>query len=456
MLAFEDPDGRRRERRVELHPAGALGLIGWVQAPETATSLRVLRGGELERLELTPVAERDPKCHPLANVPRWSIYHPPFPIQRVLLPSSLAGLQAYLPGLRVEVVRRPRSWKALAASSLGAAAILDPQWTRDLALTWNNLLTLADASWVIIDLETMARLAREAGANVELVRHREPRELMSARVEYADVCTRGFALFDVFPYSTATEDGVFAARAIRANRPWKRFAREHDLAPALTICTPWEDRDGDWLSALHAGHSGELTATDVPWLANGDFGANLAPRLIEHLLRMLTGQPLEDSVQYWNRWNDTAVLVRDIADLARRCPGLHTLRWAGSGDVAHLGLLAGSSTAPRRRIVRTGRIDDAGLHDGIPAEPMMIFMKWLAREMQENPGGVRAWLGEDALAWQFDTADGLRFAALFEGAPPAGQERDRALRLPACSGGVFGDGSLEAQARLTRELSRRA
>jgi hypothetical protein len=347
----------------------------------------------------------------------------------------------------------------LVARSLGAAVILDPEWVRELRLGWQDLALLADNAWVIVDLETIVSLAQAAAAGAALVTRRARDEIMSARVECADVTTRGLALFDVLPYSTVgagegRDAAEFSIRAIRTGRAWRRWAAAEGLVPGLTSCTPWAERDGDWLSALRAGPRGELIATDLPWLVHGSQGQLLAPRLARRLLAASLGLPLDDALQYWNRSDDLPVLVRDIADLARRYAPLRTLRWASEGGMARLGLCAGDPLAPRRLMAQGGRIDLCGACGGAPAEPMMIFMKWLARELRESTPWARERLADTAFIWQFDTVEGARFATLFDAAPalPAAGERRLALG-PLCGGsGVFGDGSFETQAALTGRL----
>jgi hypothetical protein len=129
-------------------------------------------------------------------------------------------------------------------------------------------------------------------------------------------------------------------------------------------------------------------------------------------------------------------------------------------------------------MVSTGRIDQRSSHDGVPAEPMTIFVKWLAREARERTRWAQRFLQRAAVTWQFDTADGLKCAAQFESATgvvgrkplstlilrTGSAERrqrsnssDRAAvevhTLPA-NIGVLGDGSLAYQAELTKRLRR--
>lgn len=481
LLEFLHESQALRKQELLLTPApgrcGALEALGWFQAPLGATHVRVsLEAGsasELRTLDMHPVAERDPKCHPLANTPRWDTYKPPFPVERLVLPATFEALADELRGARVEWLRQPRSLRKLAATVLGSACVIDPGWVASLGLQLRDIELVAGACMMVVGLESFAALARRAGAlDVEVQTSRAAHEIMSARVQYADVPTRGFALMDVLPYG-AIDGGRFVTRALPAGRVWRAYARSTGFAELLTSETPSEARSGDALAAIRAVGAGELIVSDVPWLAAGAFGAPLAPRLAAHLLRMHLALPLEDCVQYWNRWDDTQVVLRDIADLSRRYRLLRPVRWAsGPARLAHLGV-ALQPAAPRRRLVlRTGRIDRCAVHDGIPPEPMMILMKCLAREVAEStPWAVRH-LCDSTLVWQFDTAEGLRYAMHYDSAetlgptPEAGclhlrsdERRRRGVeargpdeRLMPLDVGVHGDRSLEYQRDLTHAV----
>ncbi len=473
-------------------------LLGWVQAPEDATHLQVClpeapEATRFDRLVLHPVAERDPKCHPLANVPRWSSYRPVFPLTRVVLPTSLEVLADRLDGVRIELVASPHSLRKLAARVVGAACVIDPQWVRDLALELPDLERVAAGSWLIVDLETFStllnraasaggRTGRAGAAHAKTVTYTAEHEIMSARVAYADVSTRGFALEDVIPYATFAGEAVFRTRVLLASKGWKHYAAETGFATLLASETPWEKKCGDVLSAARPIDHGELIVTDLPWLVAGRHGRLLAPRLAEHLLRMHLGGPIADSVQYWNRWDDCRVLVRDVGDMPRWYPPLRTVRWTSERHgLARLGITLPAAGMPgygRHLMVCTGRIDRCAGDDGMPPEPMMIFMKWLAREVRERTRWARRSLAETAVTWQFDTADGLKYALHYDSAAGAatgmpvstlilradggGAENHAACptdpslqvwRWPA-DVGVFGDDSLRYQADLTGRLRR--
>ncbi|MEP0846134.1 MAG: hypothetical protein HRF50_04840 [Phycisphaerae bacterium] len=481
MLDFLHESKPLRAQELLLTPSpgrsGARELLGWFQAPHGATHVRVsLEAGsapQLRKVDMHPVAERDPKCHPLANTPRWDTYRPPFPIERVVLPASLEPLADELRDVRVEWVRQPRSLRKLAATVLGSACAIDPRWVEPLDLRLKDVELVAGACLMILDLDTFASLARRAGAlDVEVRTTRAAHEIMSARVQYADVPTRGFALMDVLPFGVIAA-GRFVARALPAGRAWRAYAHSTDFAELLTSETPSAARSGDVLAAIRAIGAGELIVSDVPWLAAGVFGPALAPRLAAHLLRMHLALPLEDCVQYWNRWDDAQVVLRDIADLSRRYRLLRPVRWAsGPTRLAHLGVALQPAAARRRLVLRSGRIDRCAVHDGVPPEPMMILMKSFAREVAERtPWAVRH-LCDSTLVWQFDTAEGLRYAVHYDSAetlgptPEAGclrlrsDDRRRSSveargpdeRLMPLDVGVHGDRSLEYQRDLTHAV----
>jgi hypothetical protein len=473
-------------------------LLGWVQAPEDATYLQVCLpetpgATRFDRLLLHPVAECDPKCHPLANVPRWSSCRPVFPIERIVLPASLEVLAERLTGLAVELVGAPRSLGKLAARAIGAACVIDGQWVRELGLELADLERVAAGSWLIVDLETLAMLVDRAAsarsrtgsaglAHAKTVTYNAEHEIMAARVAYADVPTRGFALEDVIPYATLAGETVFRTRVLRASMGWKRYAAETGFATLLASETPWEEKCGDVLSAARAIDHGELIVTDLPWLVAGQHGRLLAPRLAEHLLRMHLGGPIADSMQYWNRWDDCRAMVRDVADMPRWYPPLRAVRWASEQrGLARLGITLPAAGAPaygRHLMVCTGRIDRGARHDGVPPEPMVIFMKWLAREVRERTRWATRYLADTVVTWQFDTADGLEYALHYDSAAgvatglplstlllraDGGRAEHQAVRptdpvlpvwmLPA-DAGIFGDDSLRYQADLTGRLRR--
>jgi hypothetical protein len=409
-----------------------------------------------------PVPERDPKSHPLAAVSRWSNCRRPFPLDHVALPEKLSALREQLDGLRVETIRPPASLRELASHVIGKAWVVDPAWVERLRLTWTDLEKVAAGSWALVDLQTTASLHSRGGlAQTETVVRRSPHGIMSARVEYFDVATCGFALMDVVPYGiySAGASG-FSTRVLRANRSWKRYAGECGFAMLLSSQTPREKQCNDVLSATKAVGQGEIVATDLPWLAAGTMGGLLAPRLTRHLLRAHLGASVDDRVQFWNRWDETRISVRDIADLARRFPPLRAVRFAGGeGGTARLGLelrcACHAEGRVGRMLIQTGRIDFADAHDGMPPEPMMIFMKWLAREHNEQTAWARKELAGRSVIWQFDTTEGQKYATLYEAAR---DDTTSAKRLTLRKDsipirlGVLGDGSHEYQADLTRRI----
>ena len=405
---------------------GCRDLLGWLETPPDATHMqvRVPRNegvGQIAAVTFHPVSERDPKCHPWANVPRWCTYRTALPIQRVVLPVRLASLADALSGLDVRTLAAPRSLAELRRAARGAACVVDPQWITKLGLGLTDLERLASRSWLLVDLATLARLVSDTGAaDAPLITHAATSGLMSARVEYADVPTRGLALQDVVPYSALDRQGRFCTRGIKANRSWRQYADDTGFATLLSSETPWTRQHGDVLSAMRAIGAGELIATDLPWLVAGVQGPLLAPQLAAHLLRMHLAAPIAEHLQYWTRWEDANTIVREIAELARRYTPLRAVRWASSDPArAHLGItLALPGDRPTRHsLFCTGRMDSLEVHDGLPPEPMMIFMKWLAREAREQTAWARQHLAGKAVTWRFATADGLKYAVNYDAEP---------------------------------------
>lgn len=480
FLAHGEP---LRRQAVELHRARPAdeALLGWVQAPDEAAALRIelpdgLRPEAFAELTVHEVAERDPKCHPLAAVPAWSSVRPGLKLERIVLPESLAALTPLAAHLPTDVVKRPKSKAALARLVHEAIVVLDPAWLRPLDVRLGDLLSLAREGWLIVDLESFADVVRKARvAETEVRTLAATREIMSARVEYADVPTRGFALQDVLPYGYIDADGDFATRALLATKSWKALADESGFAPLLITETPWARKCHDVLSAASAVGRGELIVTDLPWLQAGAFGPLIAPRLMAHLLRMHLAGPIDDGVQYWNRWDDTKIVVRDISELPRRFPPLEAVRWASSTPgCATLGIALPPAEAERgpwpHLLIRTGRIDTLAPHDAMPPEPMMLLMKTLARWRVERAGKLPAALARLGLVWQFDSAAGLKYAVGFRSAGELfAPQPERALEIRVEDGdprggargdvlgmnvdvGLFGDGALAVVRRLLREV----
>ena len=484
-IAADEIIGRRC---VALDPIDARAtdeVMGWLKTPDDATHMRLVfdeptAAAAFRSMELHPIAERDPKSHSLANVPRWSTYAPPFTLERVVLPRRLACLAERLLGCDVAVIDMPRSAAALAKRARGAVCMLDAEWIDRLELSLGEVERVAAHSWLIVDLASLAQLVTRSGIKAHTRTHASEHEIMSARVEYADVPTRGFALQDVFPYGVTTPTGGFSTRVLVNSRNWRRYADDVGFAPLLASETPYVDHCGDLLLAARPVDQGELLATDLPWLL-AEAGDRLStPRLAGHLLRMLCGVPLADGLQYWNRWDEDAVLLRDIADLPRRYDLLSTVRWASPDRVeAHLGLtLAAPGFDPPRRhlVIQTGRLDQLDDHDGLPPEPMIILMKHLNRELRERTAWARQHLSGVRVTWQFDTRDGLRHVVNYDSAtqvmngaaphavrlrrrpathelPPA--DADVTQVLVNAEPGLFGDGSFDYQRALMALVAKR-
>lgn len=477
--------GRAESRMINLRPLpgrnGSRTLAGWIQSPLGSSAVR-LRGfpglpePKLDEVFLRGVPERDPKCHPAANIPRWDEHFRVPRVRRVFVPRALAGLAQHVDTVEIVPLDEPSSLAELRERIRGQAAILDPAWRRALRMRYADLAALAGEAIVLVDLETVSLLGASGGAfRAHAVTYEARHGIFSARVEYSDVATRGCALQDVVPYTFTAETGAFACRALTTTRSWKRHADDVGFATLLSSETPWATHNAEVLSAARPTPRGELIATDLPWLVAGEFGPLLAPRLAQHLLRMHLCAPLESFAQQWNRADDTGLLVRDIAEFARRYSPLRAVRWAGpTPGAVELGIVLpgapGIAGAPQRPplILRTGRIDALAPHDGLPAEPLIILMKWLAREAREGTAWSRDRLAGRTIVWQFSSAAGGRYAAAYESAALLGEISPQVLELrmraapigrPTAPGarviefddeGIFGDGSLEFGRELWR------
>jgi hypothetical protein len=492
LAIFIDEDGACESRALRLLSAGSGGPSGappaggcewleWVRASPKARHLRINLpdngAANLDRLTLHPIADPAPTCHAGAHVPRWSSCRPPFPIETVHLPESLAGLGHVLPDACIRRLGPIRSLKSLAARVRGSGCVLDPQWPQRLGWSLDDLEALASQCWLIVDLQTLAEaLRRGRRVATEVLTRRSRHDLMAARVTWAGVETRGLALDDVLPLSILAPDGGFVMRALRNTPSWNRYTARAGINPLLLSEMPWASRSRDVLSAGRTIGSGRLIATDLPWLLAGRYGPLLAPHLAAHLLRMHLAQPLDDAVRYWNRWQDDRIVLRDLADLARRYPPMQAVRWATRDGLARLGLCVwGAGHRPLRRhlMICTGRIDQAAPHDGVAPEAMSIFMHWLAREVRENTSWAQG-LAHAAVTWQFDAATGLRYLPAYASAATLGLPPPDAVLAVADAGpgapttisagaaatrlrldlspGICGDRSLLVQQELTRHL----
>ncbi len=452
QIEFEDAEGLRYSRVVPLHapqtgkPARQLGFsLGWAQAPAHAKTVRLAGwpDGQLaENIALRALAERDTKCHPLANVPTWSTYKPPFPIDRVVLPRSLAALEPLIDFAAVKIVDRPASLRKLAATAMGAAIVIDPAWIDGLNLSLADLERIVPITWMVLDLASIARLTAATGAaDARIATRRSRFGLMSARVEYAEVPTRGFALMDVFPFGAYDPERGFSARVLVSNRSWRKYAESSGFAMLLGSQTPFVSQCNDVVSAMRAIGQGEMVATDLPWIVKGDFGPPVAAALAAHALRMHLGGALHEDARYWNRWDDMRVVVRDIADFVRRYPSFRALRWKSPrAGVASLGLaldcrVDGQTRPVRQFAIETGRIDFCERHDGVAPEPMMILMRTLSSEWQRRTAWAEKHLAGTEIVWQFEAAEGQRYATLYDAASglngtPSASARGTAAGLP--------------------------
>ncbi|MBK8915121.1 MAG: hypothetical protein IPM64_11080 [Phycisphaerales bacterium] len=484
FLESRDATVANEQRAPEFHAivhADHCRRLAWVQAPAGARALRIRLIPPLVNAdwELTAhgVAERDPKCHPCANVPRWSTYSPSTKLNGVVLPRELEALERLIPGTDVRIADCPPSRAALGRLVTGKAAVIPREWVLRLDLDIEHMESFARGAWILSDLETLAMLVAHSGAaGTEVATYSAVNEFMSARNEYADTATRGMALMDCLPYGSLNADGKFSVRVLRATREWKRYAASSGFATLLSSQTAWDSRCNDVLSAGRPIGDGELLATDLPWLCAGDLGTPIAPQAAAHLLRMHLGRPIDPWTQYSCRSHEDHIVVRDAADLARRHPVLRTQRWRSDNPrVARLGLTLGRPDAPRALILDSGRMDVREHHDGAAPEPLLILMRGLSREFSQRTAWHERMLADVRITWRFETAAGLRYATLFDAAqdlPAGAQARTILLRRDeraAGSGpmvrweghgpvetlrisqraGLFGDGSF----RLQQELS---
>lgn len=462
MVRFWSKSKPIGQRAVRLQPLAADGqrVLGWVETPLRASHFAVeLPAGSPALFELNArcVEERCGKCHPLANTPRWSAYRPAFPIERIVLPRSLASLAELFPEFDVTVIDQPKSRNALARAVIGAGCIVPPEWVRGLRLTLKDLELLASAAYLTVDLETVFNVLPRR-VETELVTHRAAHDVTAGRNEYSDVATRGLALQDVFPYGSY-ESGRFMMRFLRNTRSWRDYAERQGFATMISSETPEIRTSGHVVLAARPFEHGEMIASDLPWIMLGRFGLPVAPQLARHLLRMLFHAPLPDGVQFWCDWEDTRIVIRDVADLARRCPPLRALRWA-KGSAAQLGLhLPAADDARAHLLIRTGRVDHLIDDAGMPAEPMMIVMKSLAREVRESSEWHRAFLSRVHVTWSFASADGLKYTVLFNASPDRARVTHE-LDLTAvgqaarAAAGLLGDGSIGQVAELLARIRR--
>ncbi|MBL8880489.1 MAG: hypothetical protein JNG88_15360 [Phycisphaerales bacterium] len=477
-LRYLNNDDEIERQAVLLQPSPAVAneLIGWFLTPPNATHFQVhlgLAALGLRGVDAHPVGSRDPVCHPAANVPRWATYHRSHAPERILLPPALESLTNALRDCDARVAAPANSIAAFATAIRGSIAVLDPDWIARKQLTWNDLTRLANDAVIIVDLESAAKIAA-AHAKTELraANYRDKHYLFSAKNEYADTATRGFALQDIFPYSIIDENGAFQMRTIRYSREWKRFADEHAIATLVSCQTPWEGRVRDVLSASMPTARGELLITDIPWLAAGERGKLLAPRLIAHLLRMHAGCPLSEDGQYWNRWDETHIIIRDIADMTRRYAGLQPARFAPGGGAALLGITLKPNEARRHVIFETGRIDLRERHDGVAPEPMMIVMRVLERRLREGDAWALRNLAGCGVTWVFASASGHKYATMFPAGAAINAESTSFVQMRMSDAdtaetmasvrritlrddvGLLGDGSIEFVGRLMERVKK--
>lgn len=451
-------------------PVGSDGLA-WFQTPDTATHFQLElppreNGTVTERLDVFPISERDPKCHPLANVPVWSSLQPPFPIRRVIVPELLAECAELVPEIHFDVSPPEEPFATLRDRARGNAVIISSDWARLRKLDFARLCELAESAWVIVDLGTFAEIVAHDGVDIPVKNLASDNGLMSGRVSYSDTLTRGFALLDAFPYGRFDERGRFSTRSIPKSRKWNKFATENDFAEIITSETPRAKDSSDILVAAMPTAGGELIVSDVPWLAALPERYQIAPQLTRHLLRTHLGAPIPDHVQYWNRWDETPIVLRDIGELPKRYPVLTTVRWEPTDDQsANLGVaLRTSGTDGRNVVFETGRIDRLVPHDGMPPEPMTIAMKFLAREVRNQTDWAAKFLAGVNVVWRFTCVGSSKYSTHFHAAPPtlttgstttlrlrSAQTADADQTFPPPAG-LFGDSSLQYMDELMNYL----
>ena len=482
-----EPAGRRRVMLNAAYGNPPTGdLYGWFETPAESTHFQLrfaasAAAGAFDHIGIFPISERAAVSHPAANIPPGA-HRPPNHIRRVVLPASLESIAGDLAELELEIAAEPASRRALIERVRDSAWILDPEWVKRLRLGWGDLERLASLSWMIADLETVAGLLREdRGVKADVKRIRSDRDIPCAKVVYADVATRGFALHDVLPYATVDSDGRFGMRTMTGDRSWRRYADEFAFATLLSYAQSSNEKYPDVLSAARPIGGGELIATDLPWLLAGAHGPLVAPRLARHLLAMHLAGPLDERLQYWVPSREPNIVLREIAELPRHHPGLRAIRWSTGGDgVMHLGLTLESDAANgarRHLIVQTGRIDHRRGATSLPPEAMMCLMKHLAVETRESTEWARRHLAGMTLTWQFDSEADECFRHVYGSAecvtggvataPTVVCLIDEELnRVPdtmvdgakklsiGVRHGVLGDGSIDYQRELARLLYR--
>lgn len=483
-----DRDGAVDRQRVLMQPVvreSGAELLGWFDTFKEAheLSLRLDDGFRtFEEIVLRPVAECPAVSHPAANIsdapaPSGADAASAAPMaRRVLLPTALASLAGQIESRRVELLEAPVSIKALCDRARGAACVLSPEWIAALRMKWADVQRLAEHAWVIVDLESAARLLASRGVRDLRLRHRgSNRELPCASVRYADAATQGFALSDAFPYAVCSASR-FGVRFLSGGATWRSYADEHGFATLLGLAGSGDPARRILCAAMPTA-GGELIASDLPWLAAGLFGPLAAPRLACWLLNAQLGGPREPRLQYWTPTREPKVLLREVAELQRHYPALLPVRWApGCDGVAHLGLaLRGASEngTGRGLLIQTGRMDRGAGATSFPPEAMMSLMKLFARERRDRTAWARERLGAATIVWQFDVWGDSQFRHVFESAGPLACSRPprvvalvdgeldrvpeieiegaRRVRIDVRQG-VLGDGSFEYQRELLRVI----
>ncbi|MCG3128073.1 MAG: hypothetical protein CHACPFDD_02947 [Phycisphaerae bacterium] len=410
--------------------------LACVTTPDHCTHLSIAvprhMAGDVADVHFRETDEPVAESHPLANVPRWSRYAPPFAPRRVLLPPELARMAGHVRGPAAVVdpagLRRCAAWR-------GSAVVLGAAEVRQLAIGWAELRRRAGGAIVLLSFDALAAvLARDAGAGERdstggtdgRVMRRASRGLCSCVVEYADWATRGFALQDALPCAAVDGAKRFRLPAWTGGRGWNQFAERQGIVRLLSVRPGARGRGALSLACMVDG--GAVIASDLPWLLAGVFGTPVATENIGRLVNAHLGGEVPDETQYWSASESVPRQVRDIAELCRRYAPLTAIRWAsGAKEPLALGvsLAADSSPATPRGpaaagddvVLRTGRIDLPSELGGVPAEAMMIVMKQLARRQRE---GANGWRQTRRLTWQFDAAAGHAHAHLYASAGAVG------------------------------------
>ena len=299
-------------------------------APEGVRKVRVSIGVREARgaaciyeVRFIRIIEPDDEGHALAVTPPALTLRPPCAVRRVTVCSDtaetrpLTGMLAGAFGARNVATLTPAQLRA--ANDVGDALLLPdaepPRTVRSVA----SLVKLAEERIVIISLPAFAKLAEP---HLKLRRIEQDDDPICAKVVYANYATRGFALYDIFPYARGGKTlGSFVQHQFRRTPTQKEFCRKHGLETLLESMCDQEATSERPICFHRPTRRGSLFVLDIE-PAESRASTFAEPVLALHLLLTILGKTQAPLGRYVYPQEREVTLHEEIRELAVRFAGV--------------------------------------------------------------------------------------------------------------------------------------